>query len=215
MSETQAPQCETIDPVSGAIGVTRSTSSRSQPTNNETRERCKLLYFQGVKLDMISAATGVKRGTLRTWANRYRWNATVAAGRQILIATGERSLTREATTQLAHTSGKLRASLASVLQKGADALDQVDVKPTTEAVRDLAEALEPLTRSAKIIHSWGSEGPAGIVLAELLGQEQPAIEVAACALDTTTGSVPALTEDNSMPQDPEHLDDQAQAQPPN
>jgi hypothetical protein len=77
------------------------------------------------------------------------------------------------------------------------------VLPSAGSVRDFGEALEPLVRSAKIVHSWGNDVASGLVLTELLSADreglgaQPVIDVEPSPLlaaDVSSPSQPVDTQ---------------------
>lgn len=176
----------------------------------ETKETAKALYLQGFTPAVIAVQLNVKPATINKWREHGQWVRIRDGTLDKVIARGMTVLTRETTGQLERASAKLREQFAGILQKGADALADVAVQPTSQSVREFAEAAEPLIRGAKVVHAWGNEGPSGMVLAELLGHEQDRhstpVEIAACVeascvSDTTTGSVPSTEPEQSTPQE--------------
>lgn len=179
--------------------------------NPDLRERVKRLYFQGIRPEVICGETGVKRGTLRTWINRYGWLRTVNAAKVML----EKRETRVLSIQPAPPSAgstEARETLAKVIQKAAGKLAEVNPGPNLKELRKVGKALEPLVRSAKIVHGWGSESVGGVVMSEVLGHEQEPqssiaisadVQQVSCGPDTATGSVQKPAAIESIPQDPQ------------
>ena len=145
----------------------------------ETKEKCKLLWYQGVRPHLICVETGVKPGTLKTWIKRGGWARAVAEGQAIMVNRGITALTRETTAQLEGASSALREQFANLLAKGAEKLANAPLVESISHVKEFGDALEPLVRSAKIVHGWGSEGQAGLILGDLLSSDQTPTEIAA------------------------------------
>ena len=170
------------------------------------RDTAKCLFLQGVRTEVIAVQLSVRPGLIRNWASRYGWVLAASESRIIKKRVGEMS--RQATD-----GAKLRESFAKTLEIHAAALEQVKGKPSISRIKAVGEALEPLVRSAKIVHSWGSEAPGGLVLGDLLGLERashdisasvtPGItpqELPACGSDTPTDSVPDSDPVTEIPQ---------------
>jgi len=173
------------------------------------KERCKALYFQGVRNAIISAQTGVAEAVIRAWASKGKWHHAVNEAKALVAEQGVRVLSIQP-APASGASNALRDTFANVLQKAASKLAEIDPKKSLKEIRKVGKALEPLVRSGKIVHGWGNESSGGVVVAELLGHEretQSSIAIAAdvqqvsCGQDTTTGSVPAACGSEEKPQD--------------
>jgi hypothetical protein len=152
------------------------------------RETVKLLYIQGVKTSVIAAETGVKQGTIKTWANRYGWNQLGARANAVLVSRGEARL-RESTRTLQAASQALRGGLSEEL------LDQLAVLRSQPPRRtaDLgnsprgqgrAAVAKTLAEAASLVHDWDAEHAPGLIVVGLVeryepedGEMAPAVEI--------------------------------------
>lgn len=140
----------------------------STPDLQRIKETAKLLFFQGFNYDVISAETGIAKPRLRMWAFRGNWKKGVSQVKQIAVKNGMREVTKETTGQLADASTALRETFSRTLATTGGLLDQIAQKPrkgTLAHIERLGAALEPLVRSAKIVHDWGSGSIQGVILA--------------------------------------------------
>ncbi|MBU6231553.1 hypothetical protein KGP36_02700 [Patescibacteria group bacterium] len=189
----------------------------------ELKERCKALYLQNIRLGSIVSETGVKQRTLNTWIHRYKWNSLLAATRQTREKIQGRVLSIQPSPETPG-SNEARQTLAKAVQKAAGKLAELDPKATLKDLRKYGKALEPLVRSAKIVHGWGSESVGGVVMSEVLGHEQEPqssiaisadVQQVSCGPDTATGSVQSQPVSAPIPQDTQVTVQQPVASPPN
>jgi hypothetical protein len=210
MSETAVSEIET-QPAFDIESVSNLETTVSKADNNpDIRERVKLLYFQGVRPEVICSETGVKRGTLRTWINRYGWLRTVHAAQAMLTKRGERVVSFCPVPE-SSASQRTRTKLGNALEKVAAKLEEYNPKASLRDIRKVGKALEPLVRSAKIIHGWGNEGPTGLVMAGMLAEDPEPVQAididsepvndsnTRLTVDNPPGNTPALPQDASVP----------------
>jgi transposase len=149
---------------------------------------------KGGRMDYAIAATMLASGlTYRDIAAKF--GVTPASAKVGMVRRGvtkEILRNREATRQraervaedsLSAASERLRGKLSCELEKTADKLSGIAVRSSLENLKRRAEVLEPLARTAKVVHDWGSEKPGGLVLVGVMKQcdpeaVQPSIEVA-------------------------------------
>lgn len=158
------------------------------------------LVTQGVTLEEAAKESGAKNANvLRVGLIRHGVTATVARSLQ---PTPERIQT--ITAKIASQASELlRNSLAGTLNKHATALEQVEAKPDLKHITQVGQALEPLARTAKIVHDWGNETKLGLValgVVEQLDQAQDAIDITPCGVEATIQSVPESAPESSTPQ---------------
>lgn len=169
------------------------------------------LVAGGLTADEAAKQCGAKNGaSLRRVM--YRKGVTVKGARTV---TGEQMVTRSMTMRLASAAGQvLKDSMAGVLQAHTDALAQVPAKANLGHIIAVGAALEPLVRSAKVVHGWGDETVQGLivdmrqadpdsvnVVTDIDTTVTPMVtEQAACGVDTTTCSVPDSTSVEQTPQ---------------
>lgn len=184
-------------------------SAKKPRASSELRDRCKELYLRGVRPTRIAAETGVSVPVINVWVNRHGWKSLLIDVTRSHDGIARRVLSVQPAAPSAGSS-EARDTLARVVQKASTALAGINPKANLKEIRKIGKALEPLVRSAKIIHGWGSEGPGGIVLADLLGHErEPSVAITAevqavsCGQDTPTGSVPTPSTSEATPQLPQ------------
>lgn len=119
------------------------------------REIVKTLYLQGYTTKTICDQTGCTPTALKTWRNRFKWNQQVAEAREIAV-------THSAGVQ--SRSLALRETLADVLAKHSAALAKVPASPNLKHIKQVGDALEPLTRSAKTVFDWGNDKPNALIV---------------------------------------------------
>jgi transposase len=155
-------------------------NSRRIYTETE-RETVKLMVMQGVRYPIIAAETGISLQTVKNWACREKWNQPMRTAQLIAEARTVKIVARETTSQLASASQALREVFASTLAQHADALAKVAVKPNLKHLKRVGEAIEPLARTAKIVHDWGAGSIQGVILAGSLevdkGDQPRALDV--------------------------------------
>lgn len=202
---TSNPDSVTDPVVCNVAPVNSATKRKPDP---ELRERCKALYLRGLRPTSIAAETGVSTAVIHVWINRHGWKVLRNATELTLDKRQGRVLSIMPAAPSA-ASNRTRDALAKVIEKHTEALAQVNAKADVKAIRKVGKALEPLVRSAKIVHGWGNDSIAGVVVSELLGHEQErgsSIAIAAdveqvpCGPDTPTGSVPDPIPEADTPQ---------------
>jgi hypothetical protein len=120
-----------------------------------------LLQTTGATLAEVALQTGAKN------ANSLR----VGLARRGVTATFSRMLRDSpngngdaALPSVADSGEKLRRKLAADLIRTVDALERIQPGATLEALRERLQVMEPLARSAKIVHGWGDgDGDGGPV----------------------------------------------------
>ncbi len=160
------------------------------------------LVTQGVTLAEAAKQSGAKNANvLGVGLRRKGVTVTVARGREP-IAEASKSIT----LRLATEAGRiLKQDMGELIQTHVGQLKNVEAKPDLAHITKVGMALEPLVRSAKIVHDWGNEQSLGIValgIVEHLDQAQDAMEVQSSVVPTTTESVRPEPPLASTPQEP-------------
>ena len=88
-------------------------------------------------------------------------------------------LTTVARRVVSEQSRALKEDVASILASHVSKLKDVPAKANLKHIKQLGDALEPLVRSAKIVHNWGDESSLGLSMTGLWDEQTPqeAIEV--------------------------------------
>lgn len=165
-----------------------------QPRKRVNYALAATLVATGVTYAEAAKQVGAKTGdVLRVGLNRKGVSAKQA---RALPVTGERiqSVTLRVASQ---ASTLLRDQFSDLLAQHTAALSKVPVKPNLKHITKLGQAMEPLARTAKIVHDWGNDSPSGIVM---MGQTSLA-EAPDCGVDATMGSVPIDASVTQIPQD--------------
>ena len=177
----------------------------------QLREQAKALYIQGFLPVRIAQQLGVNHRSVHSWVSRGGWRNI----RDSITLRGEKGGIRAELVDRtqAGTSAFLRQKLAEVLQLHADALGMIKARPDLKQLAAVAEVIEALARSAKIVHDWGQGGQIGLILIDELRKKEPA--TVTCAPDATTESVPQNAGTSALPQLAEAIDVQSVASPAN
>lgn len=118
------------------------------------------------------------------------------------IRTGEHHLEHIATVArraVSQASEEMRELLGGELAKTTAALSKVRLKANVRDLKARADVLEPLARTAKIVHDWGNTQAVGLIslggvnqVEQLETEQKPAIDLqsipAAVEPETTSGS---------------------------
>lgn len=138
------------------------------------------LLAQGMELEEVAPQVGAKTPeSLRVGLNRK--GVTVTAAKVLQSVTGGRcSVTMKIASQ---ASEILRRDAGELLQTHVSKLKEVPARANLKHIQAVGAALEPLIRSAKIVHDWGNQEAVGMVMTGLL-DEQKAIDVAADSTPT-------------------------------
>lgn len=172
---------------------------RPVPIPESKRNLCKLLYSQGVKVNLISQETGVKAMTIHVWANRFGWNKDLTTSRTALVnlrtptltvqTVANPALSRASTASRSDVSDVLAAQLAILKQNPPKSLAQLRNTPDGEG---LVSVTKRLVDSLAVVHDWSAQRNQGVVVFEQSTlQDEPAIDVqASCGVEPTAGSVP-------------------------
>jgi hypothetical protein len=103
-------------------------------------------------------------------------------------------LTTVARKVVSEQSRALKEDMASILAEHVSKLKEVKPRANLKHIRQLGEAIEPLVRSAKIVHNWGDETVAGLDMSGIY-EAQGAIDIQATPQQLVSG--PETVENNS------------------
>lgn len=119
------------------------------------------LVAGGLSWEEAAQQCGAKNGeTLRVMC--YKKGVTARQARSV---TAEHIVSKSVTLRLANEAGKLlKDSMAGILQSHTDALSKIPAKPNLKHIQSVGAALEPLVRSAKVVHGWGDEAAQGLII---------------------------------------------------
>ena len=111
------------------------------------------LYAAGRTCRQIGVELGVNPDTVKCWAKRGKWGQVRAQTYEVTRAEPLRAVARE----LADLGARTRGNLATAVDNAAAVV--ANEQPTTvRQVKELGEAVEPLVRSAKVLHGWADTG---------------------------------------------------------
>lgn len=128
------------------------------------------LIAQGVTLPEVAATCGAKSAeVLRVGLNR---KGVTVRGARVLPVPGCSSTS--VTMQVASAASQaLRSTFSDILAAHAGKLAEIPAKANLKHLAQVGAAMEPLARTAKIVHDWGSEQPNALVVAGLFAQPTP------------------------------------------
>lgn len=123
------------------------------------------LLAQGKELSEVAPLVGSKTPeSLRVGLNRK--GVTVTAAKVLQNVAGRTcSVTMRIATE---ASRLLREDAGVILQSHVSKLKEVPAKANLAHIQRVGQALEPLIRSAKIVHDWGNQEATGLVMSGLL-----------------------------------------------
>lgn len=150
------------------------------------------LRASGLTYNDVADRVGARGGeTIR--AGLARRGVSVGI-RTALLSRGD-NMAKEA---LAKHSEETRAALSTSVLEHSQALAKVKAKPNLKHIKALGQAIEPLARSAKIIHGWGDAQKQSLVNIQVM-TDTKMDEMFQDAIDTTTNSVQQLPESGESP----------------
>lgn len=128
------------------------------------------LLAQGMDLPEVAPQVGAKTPeSLRVGLNRK--GVTVTAAKVLQNATGSKSTV---ILKLASQASEiLRKDAGEILQAHVSKFKEIPAKANLSHIQRVGQALEPLIRSAKIVHDWGNQEATGLVMSGLLTDETP------------------------------------------
>ena len=144
------------------------------------------LIASGMTYDDAAMECGAKNGQgLRV--GLFRKGVT---RKQALAPRDHLPVNRSVTLRVAtEASEVLKRSMAEILQNHTGALAAVKAKSNLKHITQVGNALEPLVRSAKVVHGWGDSDKAGLVVIGAVRQSdpdaQPVIDVTTVAESST------------------------------
>lgn len=153
-----------------------------EPASKQRRKRVNYvlaatLVAQGITLADAAKETGAKNANVLAVGLR-RKGVTATIARAIEPTPNHiKTITAKVANQ---ASELLRTRFSRTLDKHAEALEQVETKPDLDHIQRVGQALEPLARTAKIVHDWGNETKLGLValgVVEQLDQAQDVIDI--------------------------------------
>ncbi len=152
------------------------------------------LIASGVSFDDAARECGAKTGTgLRI--GLYRKGVT---RKQALAPNGVTSVNKSVTLRIANqASDILKRSMADILQSHTESLAQIPAKANLDHIQSVGAALEPLVRSAKVVHGWGDEQAQGLIISMKEADPDVVVDVSSSVTtvaDSNRDSVTALTE---------------------
>lgn len=128
------------------------------------------LIATGVTLEDAAKQVGAKTAdVLRVGLAR---KGVTAKRARALEPVGERR-TSVALSIVSEASAALRAQFSDILSNHASKLAEVPAKANLKHLRQVGDALEPLARTAKIVHDWGSEQPNALVMVGMFSDQKP------------------------------------------
>lgn len=80
------------------------------------RELVKLLWLQGLKIPQIAEQTGLKPGTIKTWAHRGNWAETRSKAKEVLGTVPKQVVAMEIAKDLQAQSKAIREQLSDELR---------------------------------------------------------------------------------------------------
>ena len=156
----------------------------------EAKELAKALFIQGVKYSIISQQVDVSQALIRAWASRGKWHQLATKAQQVPLQALERGFLVETRNSLQAMGDKIREQLSQELADQVGLLAKQPARSagdlaTVKGVQGRASVVKTIAETAALVHDWGSQGNAGLVLIGDLSQEPaggsgaPLVDVAA------------------------------------
>lgn len=156
------------------------------------------LLSQGLNYEQAAQQVGAKDGnSLRVGLFRRGVTLTATRGSEFAI---QRAV-RVATVAVSGASKALKEDMAELLQSHTSALGQIKAKPNLKHILRVGMALEPLVRSAKVVHGWGDEVAHGLLVMGEMRSADPDNESVNAVTDVTTTVTAMVAEPDCGVQD--------------
>jgi hypothetical protein len=120
------------------------------------RKLVEALYMSGLRPCEIGKRMGLRPATIAGWAHRFGWYLALQKATP-LVEYGPGNGHSRASISLRH-------QFSDELAKTATALGKVPYKSNLRELKKRADVLEPLARTAKIVHDWGNETKPGLII---------------------------------------------------
>jgi len=171
----------------------------------EAKALARALYVQGLKYYAISIHTQVKESVIRSWAKRGNWASLVANPLRNVPVVLQRGVAVDTANNLQSRGNEIREKLSQELMAQATLLASTPPGSVAELGNSKhgqgrASIAKTIADAAGIVHDWGNQGQAGLVLIGELSRapdEPAALDIGATVTqapepepDTTTDSVP-------------------------
>jgi len=148
------------------------------------------LLSQGLNYEQAAQQVGAKDGnSLRVGLFRRGVTLTATRGSEFAI---QRAV-RVANTVVSEASKALKEEMSGLLATHTSALKQVKPRANLKHIMRVGMALEPLVRSAKVVHGWGDEAAQGLIV-DVRQADPDSANVVADVASTVT---PMVTEDTT------------------
>lgn len=151
------------------------------------------LVTSGVSLADAAPQVGAKNANVLQVGLRRK--GVIATQARLLEPTGQRQAII-AQKLVSQASQALREDFSKLLADHIKALTGVAPRSNLKHIKAVGEALEPLARTAKIVHGWGSEADEGLV------RKARFVEIeSSCVPEHTSSGVPAEKQVEQKPQE--------------
>lgn len=149
------------------------------------------MLAQGANPEEIPQMVGAKNlNSLKV--GLHRRGVTLTQARVLkAVSDGTCSLTMKVASQ---ASRLLRQDMSDVLAKHTAALKEIKPRANLKHLKQIGEVIEPLARTAKLVHDWGSDSSATLDMSGI-ADEQQSIEIEATpqqVVDSPTPELPAI-----------------------
>ncbi len=160
----------------------------AEPTESKPRRKrvnltlAATMLTTGLTFNEIAPQVGAKNGnSLKVALHKKGVNKNMACNNLL-----SESVTNQLTFRVVNQASEaLRSSMADILQSHTTKLSQIPARANLKHIKQIGEAIEPLARTAKIVHGWSDSGAMAIVTAGMFNEQEQS-----CGVDGSTGSVP-------------------------
>ena len=119
------------------------------------------LIASGVTFDDAASECGAKSGDVLK-VGLFRKGVTRKQVEALAIVN---DVNKSKTLRLANQASEiLKRGMADIIQSQTDALSTIPAKADLDHIQSVGAALEPLVRSAKVVHGWGDEQAQGLII---------------------------------------------------
>lgn len=152
------------------------------------------LLSQGLNYDQAAQQTGAKNGNSLK-VGLFRRGVSQAATRSGEFAIKRATLV--ATAVVNEASRALKDEMSSVLASHTSALSQIKPRANLKHIMRVGMALEPLVRSAKVVHGWGDEVAHGLLVMGEMRSADPDNESVNVVTDVATTVTPMVADSDN------------------
>jgi hypothetical protein len=146
-----------IETVEIEPGIQKRVSPRSRQIDVALRAQVEALYKSGYLPAVIAKQTGLKKATIATWADRYRWREA----RDKVVQQNENGVVATVARTLEHYSAEVQGHLSGELLDQAQVLREHPPRSVGDLIKGRAATVKTVVDAADKLFGWDNQAKAG------------------------------------------------------